>query len=77
MTEIEKAWPKYPGYRIDVVPMSGRVRVAHGNWLLAESEHCLRVEESNHVDRIYVPEGRCAVGAVRDERDHQRVPVQG
>lgn len=55
--QIEKAWPKYPGYRIDVVPMRGRVRVTHGDLLLAESDRCLRVEESNHVDRIYLPEG--------------------
>jgi uncharacterized protein (DUF427 family)/acyl-CoA thioesterase len=57
MTQIDKAWRKYPGYRIDMVPMAGRVRVTHGDLLLAESERCLRVEESNHVDRIYVPEG--------------------
>ena len=57
MTQIEKAWTKYPGYRIDLIPIAGRVRVTHGDLLLAESEHCLRVEESNHVDRIYVPEG--------------------
>jgi acyl-CoA thioesterase-2 len=57
VTQIEKAWPKYPGYRIDLVPMPGRVRVTHGDLLLAESDGCLRVEEANHVDRIYVPEG--------------------
>lgn len=57
MTRIEKAWPKYPGYRIDVIPIRGRVEVTHGDLLLGASENCLRVEESNHVDRIYVPEG--------------------
>lgn len=55
MTQIEKAWSKYPGYRVDVIPMVGRVRVTHGDVLLAQSDRCVRVEESNHVDRIYLP----------------------
>jgi len=57
VTSAATAWPKHPGYRIDLVPITGRVTVTHAGVLLAESERCLRVEESNHVDRIYVPEG--------------------
>jgi uncharacterized protein (DUF427 family)/acyl-CoA thioesterase len=38
------------------VPIAGRVTVAHDGVVLAESDRCLRVEELNHVDRIYVPE---------------------
>lgn len=53
---VKSAWPSYPGYRIDLVAVAGRVRITHGPALLAESRGCLRVEESNHVDRIYVPE---------------------
>jgi len=76
MTKIEKAWSKYPGYRIDVVPMAGRVRVTHGDLLLAESDGCLRVEESNHVDRIYLPEGDVN-WELFEERGGHGVPVQG
>jgi uncharacterized protein (DUF427 family)/acyl-CoA thioesterase len=56
VTQIEKAWGKYPGYRIDVVPFPGRVRVSAEGLVLADSEACVRVEESNHVDRVYIPE---------------------
>ncbi len=54
--EIESAWPKYPDYVIDLVPVEATVRVWHGDTLLAESRGCLRLEETRHVDRLYVPE---------------------
>jgi acyl-CoA thioesterase II len=54
--EIESAWPKYPDYRIDLIPVEQTVRVWYGDLLLAESTGCLRVEETKHVDRLYVPE---------------------
>lgn len=54
--EIESAWPKYPDYRIDLVPVQERARVWFGDLLLAESDSCLRVEETRHVHRLYFPE---------------------
>lgn len=54
--EIESAWPKYPDYRIDLIPVRETARVWHGNLLLAESSSCLRLEETKHVDRLYFPE---------------------
>lgn len=56
MTKIESAWGRYPDYRIDLVPHRGTVRVWHGDLLLAESDAALRLEETKHVDRLYVPE---------------------
>lgn len=54
--EIESAWPKYPDYVIDLVPVEATARVWHGDTLLAQSTACLRVEETRHVDRLYFPE---------------------
>lgn len=54
--EIESAWPKYPDYRIDLVPVEGTARVWFGDLLLAESDSSIRLEETKHVDRLYFPE---------------------
>ena len=54
--EIESAWPKYPDYRIDLVPVKGTARVWFGDLLLAESDAAIRLEETRHVDRLYFPE---------------------
>jgi acyl-CoA thioesterase II len=54
--EIESAWAKHPDYRIDLVPVRGTVRAWHGDLLLAESDACIRLEETKHVDRLYFPE---------------------
>ena len=54
--EIESAWPRYPDYRIDLVPCRATGRVSAGDVLLAESDECLVVKESKHVARLYFPE---------------------
>nr|WP_090345404.1 DUF427 domain-containing protein [Mycolicibacterium malmesburyense]CRL77723.1 acyl-CoA thioesterase [Mycolicibacterium malmesburyense] len=56
MTEqVESAWPAHPDYRIGIErsPFTGQVWL--GNLLVAESEKCLVVTESDHVDRLYFP----------------------
>ena len=55
MAEFESGWQRHPDYRIDLVPCDARVRVWHGDTLLAESDRCIRLEEQHHVDRLYVP----------------------
>lgn len=54
-TLIESAWPKYPDYEIDLVPVGVTARAWFGDTLLAESEHTIRLEETKHVDRLYFP----------------------
>jgi acyl-CoA thioesterase-2 len=54
-TPIESAWPKHPGYEITATPFDGVGRVAVGGLVVAESERCLVVAESDHVDQLYVP----------------------
>jgi len=54
--QIESAWPKYPDYRIDLMPVHQTARVWFDGRLLAESRNCLRMEETRHVHRLYFPE---------------------
>jgi acyl-CoA thioesterase II len=54
-TKIESAWPKYPGYEITGTILEGVGRARHGDLLLAESDRCLVVKESDHVDQLYFP----------------------
>jgi uncharacterized protein (DUF427 family)/acyl-CoA thioesterase len=56
VTEIESAWDRYPDYRIDIRPCRATGQVWSGDLLLAESDSCLLVEETKHVDRLYFPE---------------------
>jgi len=53
--EIRNAWADHPDYVIDLVPEPRLVRVWHGDVLLAETRRCIRLEETRHVDRWYVP----------------------
>lgn len=55
MTVIESAWPKYPDYRIDLIPLEHTARVWFGDVLLAETDRGLLVRETRHVDRLYIP----------------------
>lgn len=55
MGEIESAWDRYPGYAIDLVPWSGRGRARFGGAVVAESDACLIVKESDHSDQLYFP----------------------
>ncbi len=54
-TEIESAWPRYPGYRITATRVDGVGRVRRGDQVLAESDRCLVVAESDHLDQLYFP----------------------
>ena len=55
MSEIESEWGRYPGYAIDLVPWSGRGRARYGGVVVAESDGCLIVKESDHQDQLYFP----------------------
>jgi acyl-CoA thioesterase II len=55
VTEVSSAWPDYPGYAIEIVPLQGIGRAHVGNTLIAESNRCLLVRESDHRDQLYFP----------------------
>jgi acyl-CoA thioesterase II len=77
MVVIESAWPKYPGYAIDLIPYPGRVRVWFGDLLIAESTAALRVEETKHVDRIYLPESDVRFDLFEPNDHHTICPFKG
>lgn len=75
--QVESAWPSHPDYRIDITPCEYVGQVWFGDVLVAQSEHCLVVKETDHVDRLYFP----AVDVVWDlltATDHTTVcPFKG
>lgn len=56
MTQVESAWSSHPEYRIDIAPCQYTCQVWHGEVLVAQSDNCLVVSETDHVDRLYFPE---------------------
>jgi len=77
MAQIESAWGRYPDYRIDLVPVPATARVWHGDVLLAESDACLRLEETDHVDRLYFPEGDVRWELFEATDHHSVCPFKG
>ncbi len=75
--EIESAWPRYPGYRIDLIPVPGRGEVWFGETLLARSEKCLLVAETDHVGRLYFPEPDVRWDLFEKTEHHSVCPFKG
>jgi uncharacterized protein (DUF427 family)/acyl-CoA thioesterase len=55
-TQVESAWPTHPDYRIELTPATYTGQVWLDDNLLAQSDRCLVVTETDHVDRLYFPE---------------------
>ena len=53
--QVDSAWSDHPDYRIDITPSQHTGQVWHGDVLIAESDGCLVVTETDHVDRLYFP----------------------
>lgn len=77
MSEVESAWDRYPGYRIDLVPSRGTARVTHGEILVAESRACLIVQESDHEAQLYVPEADVRWELFEQTDHHSVCPFKG
>ena len=77
MAVIESAWESHPGYRIDLVPYRGVARAWHGDLLLAESTGALRVIETDHVERLYFPEGVVRLDLFAANDHHTICPFKG
>jgi uncharacterized protein (DUF427 family)/acyl-CoA thioesterase len=77
VSAIESAWPSHPAYRIDLVPCRGTVRVRVGDAVVAESTTALRLIETDHVERLYLPEADVRLGEL-SPNDHSTVcPFKG
>ena len=77
MAAVESAWGRYPGYRVDLVPWRGRGRVRLGERVLAESDACLIVKESDHPPQLYFPEASVAWQHFRATGHHTVCPFKG
>lgn len=77
MTEIESAWPRYPNYRIDLVPCRGTARVRIGDTVLAESSSAIRLIETDHVERLYFPEPDVRLDLLEDSDTLTTCPFKG
>ena len=77
MNTSESAWDRFPGYSIELGPCRMMGRVLYGDVIVAESDACLLVRESDHPDQLYFP-----VDGVRwehfTESDHHTIcPFKG
>ena len=77
MAVIQSAWESHPGYRVDVLPLRGTARVWHGDLLLAESTSALRVIETDHVERLYLPEADVRFELLTGNDHHTVCPFKG
>jgi uncharacterized protein (DUF427 family)/acyl-CoA thioesterase len=77
MAAVESAWGRFPGYRVDLVPWRGRGRVRLGDRVLAESDACLLVQESDHAAQLYFPEASVAWQHFRPTAHHTVCPFKG
>jgi acyl-CoA thioesterase-2 len=77
MAQVESAWGRYPGYRIDLVPFPGTARAWHDDVLLAESTSALRVLETDHVERLYFPESDVHFDLFEANDHHTICPFKG
>ena len=77
MSEIASAWGRYPGYAIDLAPWSGRGRATFNGTIVAESDSCLIVKESDHQDQLYFPMGDVAWEHFTETDLHTVCPFKG
>jgi acyl-CoA thioesterase II len=77
VNDITSAWPKYPGYAIDLVPLAGTGRVRVDGALVATSDRCLLVCESDHIVQLYVPREDVRSDLLVDSDHHSICPFKG
>ena len=56
MSDERSAWDRYPGYRVDLLPCHSTGRIEYQGNIIAHSDSCLLVKESEHDTRLYFPE---------------------
>lgn len=77
MSTVRSAWPDHPAYRIDLVPCKGTATVKVGDIVVAESTRALRVIETDHVERLYLPEEDVAARLLRPNDQETICPFKG
>jgi len=77
MDEARSAYADHPGYRVDLLPQSARVRVWQGETLLADSRRTLLVRETAHAEVIYFPEADVRLDLFDASAHHSFCPFKG
>ena len=77
MDKTRSAYADHPGYRVDLLPQSARVRVFQGEALLADSRRTLLVCETAHAEVIYVPEADVRLELFDPSDHHTFCPFKG
>ena len=65
------------GLPVDLLPQPGVARVWLGDLLLAESSNALRVLETDHVERLYLPETDVRLELLEENPHHSVCPFKG
>jgi uncharacterized protein (DUF427 family)/acyl-CoA thioesterase len=71
------AWADHPGYRVELLPQSTRVRVWQGETLLADSRRTLLVRETAHREVVYFPEADVRLDLFDASEHHSTCPFKG
>jgi acyl-CoA thioesterase/uncharacterized protein (DUF427 family) len=77
MDKIRSAFASHPGYRVDLLPQTARVRVWQGETLLADSRRTLLVKETAHRDVVYFPEADVRRDLFDASDHHSFCPFKG
>ena len=77
MDKTRSAYADHPGYRVDLLLQTARVRVWQGETLLADSRRTLLVKETAHRDVIYVPEADVRLDLFDASDHHSFCPFKG
>lgn len=71
------AYADHPGYRVELLPQSARVRVWQGETLLADSRRTLLVRETAHREVVYFPEADVRLDLFDASEHHSTCPFKG
>jgi len=77
VTDVKSAWADHPGYRIDLVPCRGTARVRAHGVVVAESTSALRLIETDHVERLYLPRSDVRMDLLKETDHHTVCPFKG
>ena len=77
MDKTRSAYADHPGYRVDLLPQTARVRVFQGETLLADSRRTLLVKETAHRDVVYFPEADVRLDLFDASDHHSFCPFKG
>jgi acyl-CoA thioesterase-2 len=77
LSQITSAWKDHPDYHVDISPLGKRARAMVGNVVLAQSDACLLVRETDHPEVIYFPFEALDKELIAPSSHHTVCPFKG